>query len=124
MTSGAERGLRVLVCGGRSFYNYTFAFEELKRIDAERGISCIISGMAPGADMIGAEWAWEASKIVLEFPADWARYGKAAGPIRNQRMIDEGQPDLVVAFPGGSGTADMVRRAKRSGIQVIEIIYD
>lgn len=54
------------------------------------------------------------------FPADWRKYGKSAGPLRNQQMIDEGKPDLVVAFPGGTGTADMVRRAKAAGIRVIE----
>lgn len=47
-----------------------------------------------------------------------ATNGKAAGPIRNQRMLDEGKPDLVVAFPGGRGTADMVRRAKAAGVPV------
>ena len=53
--------------------------------------------------------------------ADWAKHGRKAGPIRNQRMIDEGRPDLVVAFPGGTGTADMVERARVAGIRVIEI---
>lgn len=47
--------------------------------------------------------------------------GKAAGPIRNQHMIDTAKPDLVVSFPGGAGTADMVRRAKAAGVRVIEV---
>ena len=51
----------------------------------------------------------------MEMPADWTKHGKAAGPIRNQKMLDE-CPDLVVAFPGGKGTADMVRRAMKAGI--------
>lgn len=84
----------------------------------------IISGKAKGADTVAIEWAvvnwcsWE------EYPADWEQYGKAAGPIRNQRMLDEGKPDLVIAFPGGTGTADMVRRAKAAGIEVREITYE
>ncbi len=57
-------------------------------------------------------------------PADWDKFGKGAGPIRNQQMIDEGKPDLVVAFPGGTGTADMVKRAKKHGIEVIEVKND
>lgn len=57
---------------------------------------------------------------VRAFPADWHRDGKAAGPIRNRRMLLEGMPDLVVAFPGGRGTADMVRRARAAGIEVVE----
>jgi len=52
------------------------------------------------------------------FDAEWHRHGKRAGPIRNQRMLEEGQPDLIVAFPGGHGTADMVRRARQAGIEV------
>ena len=53
----------------------------------------------------------------------WApagRIGKKAGPLRNQRMLDEGKPDLVVAFPGGGGTKDTVRRAVQAGV----IIHD
>ena len=52
------------------------------------------------------------------YPAQWDVYGRRAGPIRNQEMIDEGKPDGVVAFPGGKGTADMVRRAEAAGLKV------
>jgi hypothetical protein len=55
------------------------------------------------------------------YPADWAKHGRAASPIRNQQMLDEGRPNLVVAFPGGRGTADMVRRARSAGVEVIEV---
>lgn len=47
--------------------------------------------------------------------------GRAAGPIRHQRMLDEGMPDLVLALPGGRGTADMVRHATLAGVEVIEV---
>jgi len=52
--------------------------------------------------------------------ANWAELGRKAGPIRNQQMLDEGKPNLVVAFPGGRGTADIVRRARAAGIEVVE----
>lgn len=81
----------------------------------------IIHGAATGADSLANRWAvvnWVRSE---EYPADWKKHGAAAGPIRNQRMIDEGKPDLVVAFPGGKGTADMVSRAKAAGVRVIEV---
>jgi hypothetical protein len=55
------------------------------------------------------------------FPADWEKYGKAAGPIRNQQILVEGKPDLVVAFQGGRGTANMVSRAQQAGVPVVEI---
>ena len=50
--------------------------------------------------------------VVEEFKADWDKFGRAAGPIRNAQMLREGKPDLVVAFPGGRGTANMVAQAK------------
>lgn len=49
------------------------------------------------------------------------KYGKSAGPIRNQTMLDDGKPDLVLAFPGGRGTADMVAKAEKHGIPVRRI---
>jgi hypothetical protein len=55
------------------------------------------------------------------FPADWVRHGRAAGPVRNTRMLNDGEPDLVIAFPGGHGTADMVKQARAAGIEVREI---
>lgn len=60
---------------------------------------------------------------VKPYPADWKRHGKSAGPIRNQLMLYETQPHIVVAFPGGRGTADMVRKAKHRGGKVIEVPY-
>lgn len=53
------------------------------------------------------------------FRANSRKHGRAAGPIRNQQMLDEGKPHLVVAFPGGTGTADMVRRAQAAGVLVL-----
>lgn len=59
---------------------------------------------------------------ILRFPAQWYKYGRAAGPIRNQQMLDEGKPDLVLAFHSdlehSKGTKDMVTRARKAGIEV------
>ena len=86
-----------------------------------RGIALVIAGGARGADTIAAEWA-KARDIPCEvYMADWDGLGPKAGPIRNQRMLDEGKPDLVVAFPGGRDTADMMRRARSAGVEVVEI---
>lgn len=108
---------RVLVCGGREYGDLDRVVAVLDEINP----TVVIEGGARGADAC----AWKFTKMRgverLTFPADWSRDGKAAGAIRNQRMLDEGKPDLVVAFPGGNGTADMVRRAKRAGIEVKEI---
>lgn len=116
-----RKGLRVLVCGGRDFRDKSFLFATLDRLHRERGIAVIIHGDANGTDYLANRWAGERPVHVLAFPADWNKHGRAAGPIRNQRMLDEGKPDLVVAFPGGRGTEDMKCKARKAGITVIEI---
>lgn len=125
----AERsGLRVLVCGGRDYFNADHVHNTLCRIDAERGpITCVIHGAATGADTEAMRWAQMMATIpgrtitLAPFVPDWRTHGKAAGPMRNRRMIEQGRPGLVIAFPGGKGTADMVRRSRLAGIEVIEI---
>ena len=110
--------MRVLVCGGRSYYDVRRVYDVL---DGLAGVDCIIDGSAAGADTIAASWAVELGRENLRFPADWKRFGNRAGPIRNKRMITEGKPDLVIAFPGGKGTANMIKQAKEHGIEVREI---
>lgn len=115
--------MRVLICGGRYFDDRNFIWNTLCDLHRKRGpITCVVHGAASGADTEGMIWA-QAMPSVLHAPfqAEWDKYGKAAGPIRNQRMIDEGKPDLVVAFPGGKGTADMVARSRNAGIEIIEV---
>lgn len=112
--------LRVLVCGGRDYDDREAVDQTLDRLHAERGIACIIAGAARGADTLAAAWATDRGIALLEFPADWKTQGRAAGPIRNQRMLEEGAPSYVVAFPGGRGTADMVRRAEGAGLTVLK----
>jgi hypothetical protein len=113
---------RVLVCGGRDFQQTMALSRTLDRLQAERGqFSVVMHGGAKGADFSAACWAEVRGIPTLKFPADWITYGKAAGPVRNERMLDEGRPDLVIAFPGGRGTADMVKRAKAAGVEVIEV---
>lgn len=82
----------------------------------------VIHGHCPdGADKIADEIAKSELGLVvgetlLRMPAEWRRYGKAAGPIRNQRMLNELHPTIVYAFRAGkksSGTDDMIKRAKR-----------
>ena len=113
--------MRVLVCGGRDFMDRSWLFRELDALRSSRGVTAIISGCAPGADTLGIEWAEARGIEVARFAADWNTHGRAAGPIRNQQMLDEGKPELVVSFPGGRGTADMVRRARTAGIEVISM---
>ncbi len=113
--------VRVLVCGGRDYADHERAFAVLDDLHARRPIAIVIHGGARGADALADAWAMERGAISQAYPADWATHGKGAGPIRNAIMIAEGKPDLVVAFVGGKGTADMVAKAKRAGVQVVMV---
>lgn len=112
--------MRVLVCGGRDYTDKARVFAVLDKLNAEVGIDMIIEGGAKGADTWAAQWGGSRG-IVETYHADWENQGSFAGPARNKRMVDEGKPDLVIAFPGGRGTADMVRKARRAGVDVVEI---
>ena len=70
---------------------------------------------------MGSAFAKRMAIEQIEVRADWEKHGKAAGAIRNQQMLDDYHPDAVIAFPGGRGTADMIKRARARMIDVIEI---
>lgn len=113
--------MKALVCGGRDYTDKQTVFSYLDHTHAKHSISLIIHGAARGADSLAGEWAADRKVPVQEYKADWTQ-GKKAGILRNKKMLEEGQPDLVIAFPGGRGTADMVRRSKTAAIPVIFII--
>lgn len=118
--------MRILVCGGRDYTDWFRFNRKMIGIIYPYGLedTVIISGGAKGADTFAATWGERFGLKVEEYPANWEEYGKAAGAIRNQQMLDEGKPDLVVAFSGGKGTADMIRRAEKAGVEVVKIDYD
>lgn len=111
--------MRVIVCGGRDYPSPAHIFAALDDIAAERGITEIMQGGATGVDQFARDWAAYRGVKRWVCKADWTKHGKAAGPIRNQRML-EWAPDALIAFPGGKGTADMISRAKAAGVEVIE----
>ena len=112
---------KVLVCGGRDFDDRAGLFAALDRLHAARAFSVVIAGGARGADTLAVEWATDRGVPTEVYMAEWERLGRKAGPIRNQRMLDEGKPGLVVAFPGGRGTAGMVALSREAGVDVITI---
>ncbi len=112
-----------LVCGGRAFEDYAMFEAAMSDLLALRGCPWrIVHGDATGVDTMAGEWGKRKAIYVVPCPADWNKHGKAAGPVRNQEMLDKFKPQLVVAFPGGRGTADMVRRAREVGVDVAEIV--
>ena len=109
---------RILICGDRNWTDYHM----IANIVLWKKPTLIIEGGARGADSCAREAAQAHNIPYLEFRAKWEDHGKAAGPIRNQQMITEGKPDLVIAFhddlENSKGTKDMIRRAKKAKIPV------
>ncbi|MEQ9327289.1 MAG: DUF2493 domain-containing protein [Rhodospirillales bacterium] len=116
--------VRLLVCGGRAFEDEAGLFRTLDGFHDNHPVDLVIEGGACGADVMAGRWA-EARGITHRcFEADWKRYRSAAGPIRNRQMLEEGRPDLVMAFPGGKGTANMVEQAREAGVEVLLAVPD
>jgi hypothetical protein len=109
--------MRVLVTGGRKYNDKKHVETILDHYDQEKPISCLIQGGASGADKLASNWARKNCVATMTYFAEWNIHGKAAGPIRNRAML-EAKPDFVVAFPGGTGTADCVKQALEMGIPV------
>lgn len=110
---------RVVVTGGRSFDDPLAVVQALRA----RSIEALAHGGASGADRFAAQAAEYLGIPVTEYAADWSQ-GRKAGPMRNRRMLDDFKPTLVLAFPGGRGTADCVRAARERGIRVVEVSPD
>lgn len=114
---------QVIIAGGRDFNDYALLERKCDRLFRNRRPTAIISGLARGADSLGARYARERGIDVMEFPADWGRFGKRAGIIRNQSMLQEA--DALVAFWDGisRGTGNMIGIARKAGIPVRIIRY-
>lgn len=113
--------MRLLVCGSRKYTDRSRMLQELSAIGISN-IETLIHGDATGADRLAADCARElglSAKQIQKYPAKWFLYGKQAGSLRNQQMLDEGHPDLVLAFPlpGCRGTWNMLNLARRYDIK-------
>ena len=131
---------RILICGGRDYGTkvidgkHVIDTEQVERLNrildkafeaatlAERSL-VLIHGGAKGADALSGVWASMRKDRVEErvYPADWKTHGRGAGPIRNRLMLTSESPHVIVAFPGGNGTADMIRQGKKAGVPVYEV---
>jgi hypothetical protein len=110
---------RVLICGSRDWHDERVIGSAVAALPLG---STVIHGAAPGADTIAARAASRVGTLNVEaYPANWAQYGRAAGPIRNKLMLELGRPDLVIAFrlDGPSkGTDNMIQQARKAGVPV------
>lgn len=115
--------IRILVCGSRDWTDRKTIYRNVNMPFPEP--VTVIHGACRGADWIAGDVARELGYFIEEYPADWKKHGRAAGPIRNAQMLREGKPDMVIAFhndiDNSKGTKDMVKRARAAGIKVIII---
>ncbi|CAM4352371.1 hypothetical protein [Nocardiopsis rhodophaea] len=132
--SDTAAALRIIVTGGRNYNDrdtvhrilaeypgrHTLVNGACKVIDAHGRYHRPRSNEEPGADRLATEYALGCGWDIAYYPPHWRQYGRAAGPVRNRWMVEDGA-DLVIAFPGGSGTAHLVREAEKAGIPVRRI---
>lgn len=112
----------ICVCGGRKFARWALVHSVLDRLVKMRGKpTLVIHGGAHGADAIAHDWARKHFVEVKVYRADWDLHGRAAGPIRNRQMAAHPGLELVVAFPGAKGTANMIEETRKAGVEVIEV---
>lgn len=116
--------MRVLICGDRNWDNTERVYTFLDKLIENNNIELIIHGGCRGADIIGGKWAKNRGIYVKQINAEWNKYGKAAGPIRNKKMLDE-KPDIIIAFhndiQNSKGTKNMVTQAREHAIKVIVV---
>jgi hypothetical protein len=122
MTAWGKNRTRYLVCGGRDFKSYEAVKRALDALILHPEHAVVIHGDYRGADKLADKWAIERGVPVERYPAKWDQQGHAAGPIRNAQMIAEGQPDVVIAFPGHDGTDNMIAQARAAEIVVVQVV--
>lgn len=123
--------MKVCVTGGRASTEVALIYDSLDAVHRATPITALahggagkigpITGRLRGADLIAGAWAETRGIEVVSFPVtedDWLAYGRGAGPRRNRIMLNSFKPELLVAFPGGAGTADCIRAATTLGIEV------
>ena len=107
--------MKLIVAGGR---NYRLQPSDIEKLNNVGNVTELVSGGASGVDSDAEAWAISRNIPITKFTPDWKQFGRAAGPIRNKEMAE--YADAVVLFPGGKGTASMLKEAQKAEL----IIYD
>ncbi len=118
---GGTMEIRLIVCGGRDFCDYEFFKARMDELIVQYSNVQLVSGHARGADSLAEKYAAENGLRVKVFPAEWQKYGRAAGPIRNKAMLEYAMEDtpVVAAFWDGKsrGTGNMLKLAEKAGVE-------
>jgi hypothetical protein len=117
-----KQTIRVIVAGGRDFFDYTLLEKKLDKMFSEKNV-IVVSGMAKGADSLGERYAREHNLLISHFPALWQQHGNRAGFIRNEEMAK--YADACVCFWDGLsvGTEHMIETAKRMNLKLRVVNY-
>jgi YspA, cpYpsA-related SLOG family len=111
--------MRVLVCGGRYYEDTDAVHQELIRYHWRNPINVLIHGGVPGAGAAAEGWARRNRVDVVRYPPNWECLGKRAERLRNDFMLADSHPDVVIVFPGGRDTADLAAKAMAADVQVL-----
>lgn len=116
--------MKVIICGGRNFDDRNYVMRVLNALNEQCRFTLVIEGGARGADTLAREWAKRAGIPCQTFKADWNGFAqKRAGKVRNLKMLREGKPDMVIGFPGGIGTAHMLRISTEAKVRVVDLSH-
>ena len=118
-----EEGIAVVVGGGRDFNEASRIWDFLDKLHASRPIEILATGACPygGADKHAENWAKSREVCYFGFPAKFKLGGAKEGPIRNRVMIEHVRPHIVIAFPGGRGTASLLNEARKADIWAVDL---
>lgn len=114
--------MRVIIAGSRHYHNYEVV--ERAIVDSKFNITEIVWGGAPGVDQLGFDWGIKNGVTIKKFEADWEKYGKAAGPIRNTEMVGYGQALLLIWDGFSPGSRDIKKKAMMRKLPIYERIID
>ena len=112
----------VIIAGSRHFDDLQVLEDAVE--DSGFNITCVVSGAAKGVDLLGERWAQARGIGIRSFPADWDRYKRGAGPIRNEEMAKVAGGLIALPCQCSRGTKDMIRRAHNHDLQVHVVDVD
>lgn len=113
--------MRVAITGGRDHRDRALVFRTLDALP----VTVLIHGWCPtGVDQFADDWGTLNDIPMERYKPLWATYGRAAGVMRNARMLEDGRPHIVVGFKGGVGTNDMIHRARKAGVEIMMVGWD
>lgn len=117
--------MHLLIAGSRNYKDAEFIYSRIDLIRDNHYITKIIAGGATGVDQVAKEYAKEHNIPFEKYKADWDKYGKAAGPIRNKQMVDAADIILAIRYNYSPGTSNTLKLAKKAELKIykVEILW-